>query len=107
MIESMCEGSTGAAAIDVMAAAYREESAAIARRFAAIGELDALRTRELAESIFWRTDPHDEVAAEVAAALKISRGRAAGQIHYARVLRDTLPEVAKVFASGAIDCGWC
>jgi Domain of unknown function (DUF222) len=103
MIESMFEGSTGAAAIDAMAAAYREESAAIARRFAAIGELDALRARELAESIFWRADPHDEVAAEVSAALKISRGRAAGQIHYARVLRDTLPEVAKVFASGEID----
>ncbi len=103
MIESMFERPTGASAIDAMAAAYREESAAIARRLAAIGELDALRTRELAESIFWRTDPHDEVAAEISAALKISRGRAAGQIHYARVLRDTLPEVAKVFASGAID----
>ncbi|WP_457146346.1 HNH endonuclease signature motif containing protein [Mycobacterium sp. URHB0021] len=99
----MFEGPTGAAAIDAMAAAYREESAATARRFAAIGQLDALRTRELAESIFWRTDPHDEVAAEVSAALKISRGRAAGQIHYARVLRDRLPEVAKVFAGGVID----
>jgi Domain of unknown function (DUF222) len=36
-------------------------------------------------------------------AQNISRGRAAGQIHSARVLRDELPAVAEVFATGAID----
>ena len=59
--------------------------------------------RELAECSLWRTDPYEEVAAEVSAAQNISRGRASGQIHSARELRDRLPAVAAVFASGSID----
>ena len=43
------------------------------------------------------------MAAEISAAQNISRGRAGGQIHLARVLRDELPAVAAVFATGAID----
>jgi hypothetical protein len=86
-----------------MGEATRDESAAMARRFALIGELDARRAQELAESIFWRTDPYEEVTAEIAAAQNISRGRASGQVHYARVLRDRLPQVAGVFATGVID----
>ena len=50
-----------------------------------------------------RTDAIEEVAAEVSAAQNISRGRAVGQVHYARTLRDRLPAVAKVFATGVID----
>ena len=69
-----------------MGEATRDESAAIARRFALIGELDARRARELVERNLWCTDPYEEVAAEIAAAQNISRGRASGQIHYARVL---------------------
>ena len=92
-----------AALIDAMGDATRAESMAIARRLAAVGELDARRARELAERRLWRTDPFEEVAAEVSAAQNISRGRASGQIHYARVLRDDLPNVAAVFATGAID----
>lgn len=61
-----------------------------------------LRTVELVQRQLWRTDPFEEVAAEISAAQHISRGRAGGQIHMARALRD-LPEVAEVFATGAID----
>lgn len=43
------------------------------------------------------------MAAEVSAALQISRGAAACQIDHAVTLRDRLPKVAEVFASGAID----
>ncbi|ORA23591.1 DUF222 domain-containing protein, partial [Mycobacterium aquaticum] len=89
--------------IDGLSDAGRAEAAAIARRLALIGELDARRERDLAETIFWRTDPFEEVAAEVSAALAISRARAGGQIQYARALRDKLPLVAAVFAAGAID----
>ncbi|NKZ14214.1 HNH endonuclease [Mycolicibacterium septicum DSM 44393] len=89
--------------IDRISATARAESVAIAARLAAIGALDTLREQELIESIFWRTDPFEEVAAEVSAALRISQGRASTQVHRARVLRDKLPLVAARFAAGDID----
>ena len=99
----MFEDFTDVALIDAVGEASRDESAAVARRLAAIGQLDALRARELAERNWWRTDPYEEVTAEIAAAQNISRGRASNQVHYARVLRDELPELAAVFATGVID----
>jgi hypothetical protein len=99
----MFEDFTDAALIDAMDEATREESAAAARRFALIGQLDARRAREWEERSLWATDPYEAVAAEISAAQNISRGRASNQVHYARVLRDELPEVAGVFATGAID----
>jgi Domain of unknown function (DUF222) len=70
----MFEDFTDASLIDAMGEATRDESAAIARRFALIGELDARRAQELAERNWWRTDPYEEVTAEIAAAQNISRG---------------------------------
>jgi Domain of unknown function (DUF222) len=89
--------------IDVMSEATRDESTAIAQRLLAVGELYARRAQELSETFWWRTDPTEEVAAEISAAQNISRARAVGQIHYGRTLRERFPEVAKVFARGAID----
>ena len=43
------------------------------------------------------------LAAEVAAALRISPGLAGTQVHYARTLRERLPKVGAVFAAGDID----
>lgn len=103
MIERMFELVADGELIDAMAEASRDESAMIAQRLAAVGELDARRARELIECRLWRSDPFEEVAAEVSAALNISRGRARGQITTARVLRDELPCVARVFAGGEID----
>jgi len=99
----MFEDGHAASLIDEIGEAAGEESAAIARRLAAIGELDALRTVELVERRLWRTDPFEEVAAEISAAQNIGRGRAGNQIHMARVLRSELPAVAAVFATGVID----
>ncbi|MGV0783468.1 HNH endonuclease signature motif containing protein [Mycolicibacterium sp. XJ775] len=99
----MFDADSDVALIDKISGAARAESAAIAGRLAAIGALDSLREQELAESIFWTTDPFEEVSAEVSAALLISRGRAGTQIHHARVLRDKLPLVAARFAIGDID----
>ncbi len=101
MIECMFE--SAAVWIDEVGSASRAESAAIARRLAAIGHLDGLRAVQLVERRLWCTDPFEEVAAEVSAAQNISRGRAGNQIHLARVLRDGLPAVAAVFATGVID----
>ena len=89
--------------IDAMGRASRAESAAIATRLAAVGELYARRSVEWAERELWCTDPFDAVAAEISAAQNISRGRASTQIRYGRELRERLPAVASVFATGAID----
>ena len=70
----------------------------------AMGELYARRAPEDdVEKINWAIDGHANVVAEISAALNISRGRAAGQLHYGIDLREKLPEVAEVFATGAID----
>ena len=90
----MFEDVTDASLIDAMGEATRDESAAIARRFALIGELDARGGREWEERNLWCTDPYEAVAAEISAAQNISKGRASGQIHYAGVLHDELPAVA-------------
>jgi hypothetical protein len=58
--------------IDVMGEATRDESTAIAQRLLAVGELYARRAEELSETYWWRSDPTDEVAAEVSAAQNIS-----------------------------------
>jgi ABC-type phosphonate transport system ATPase subunit len=89
--------------IDVMGEASRDESTAIAQRLAAVGELYARRAVERAERHLWCVDPVDAVAAEISAAQNISHARAVGQVHYARTLRERLPALAKVFATGVID----
>lgn len=104
-IECMFEFMSGAdeLLIDAMGAAARTESAAVAQRLAAVGELYARRAVEWAERELWCADPFEAVAAEVSAAQNISRGRAGSQIRYARELREHLPRVAAVFAAGQID----
>ena len=69
-----------------------------------MGELYARRAPEDdVDRINWAIDGHSNVVAEISAALNISRGRAAGQLQWAIALRQRLPEVAEVFATGAID----
>ncbi|OMC40778.1 hypothetical protein A5740_23720 [Mycobacterium sp. GA-1841] len=99
----MFDTDSAAELIDKISAAARAESMAIAARLTAIGALDTRRERELAETVYWRTDPFEEVAAEISAALRISRNRAGTLIHHARVLRDKLPQVAARLAAGDID----
>ena len=99
----MFEGVSEVDLIDVMGEASRDESTAIAQRLAAVGELYARRAVEWAERNLWSADPVDAVAAEVSAAQNISHARAVGQVHYARTLRERLPALAKVFATGVID----
>lgn len=103
-IERMFDNQTSdAGLIDAMSEAARAESAAIARRLAAVAELFARRAVEWEDRQLWCTDPFEAVAAEVSAAQNISRGRAGTQIRYGRELRERLPKVAAMFASGAID----
>ncbi len=105
IIENMFDFASGSDAdlIDAMGVAARTESAAVARRLAAVGELYARRAVEWADRELWCADPFEAVAAEVSAAQNISRGRAGSQIRYSRELRERLPKVAAVFAAGEID----
>ncbi|MCV7399030.1 DUF222 domain-containing protein [Mycobacterium fragae] len=81
----------------------RVEAAAAARRLAAVAELVARRVEGGSpERGRWSCDNWDAMAAEVAAALGISHGKASGQMYVAVALRERLPQVAAVFADGMI-----
>lgn len=100
----MFESVDDADVVEAIASAAREENAATGRRLLWMGELYARRAPEDdVEKINWAIDGHANVVAEISAALNISRGRAAGQLRYAIDLRERLPKVAEVFATGAID----
>lgn len=93
-----------AAVAEAITASSREQSAACGRELMAIGELYARRSPEDDDDrANWAIDGHANVVAEVAAALNISRSRAAARLNYAIDLRERLPKVAEVFAAGGID----
>ena len=93
-----------AGVVDAITAAAREQNAMCGRELAAIGELYARRAPEDdSDRLNWAIDGHENVVAEVAAALGISRGRARGRLRYAITLRERLPRIAEVFARGLID----
>jgi hypothetical protein len=93
-----------AGVVDAITAAAHRENAMCARELAAIGELYARRAPgDDVDRENWAVDGHENVVAEVAAALGISRGRANGRLRYAIALRERLPRVAEVFAQGDID----
>jgi Domain of unknown function (DUF222) len=90
--------------VDAITAAGRAQNVACARELAAIGELYARRAPDDdSERFSWAVDGYENVVAEVAAALRISRGRARGRLRHAIALRERLPRVAEVFARGDID----
>ena len=90
--------------IDAMGAAARVEAATMARRLAAMAELYFRRERQHgAERDGLVVDVWAGVCAEIAAAQRISRGRAAHLLDIAVTLRTKLPTVAEVFAHGRVD----
>jgi hypothetical protein len=97
-------GVDDAGVVDVITAAAREQNTMCGRELAAIGELYARRAPQNdVDRENWAIDGHENVVAEVSAALGISRGRARGRLRYAIALRDRLPRIAEVFARGLID----
>ncbi|EFD13763.1 LOW QUALITY PROTEIN: conserved hypothetical protein, partial [Mycobacterium tuberculosis T46] len=93
----LCRSDDGAlvAAIEDCA---RVEAAASARRLSAIAELTGRRTGA-DQRADWACDFWDCAAAEVAAALTISHGKASGQMHLSLAL-NRLPQVAALFLAG-------
>src|SRR5271168_807625 len=104
-IERHCPSATAesVAMVERMCAASRAENRGAAAQLAAIGELFAYRLSRCSETEDWAIDTMEAVAAEVAAALRISQGLAGSRLHYARAMRERLPQVAEVFAAGDID----
>lgn len=83
----------------------RVENMACARRLAAIAELYERRQIPVEDGRgrdLWRIDPWEAVTAEVAAAQGITAAAAGAQLHNAICLRERLPKVAALFATGAI-----
>lgn len=100
----MFDKRVSAQVVDAMSAAAHEENAAGARRLAAIGDLYAVRAPDDdVRRSHWVIDGYAGLIAEVAVALHMSRGRAKPLVRVAVALRERLPQVAKVYASGAID----
>jgi hypothetical protein len=91
--------------VDAMRTAARLEAAIIARKFAAATELYQRRLAEqdAEDRAQWCVDGWEQVAAEVAAAQGISRGRAAGQLRYGLALAERLPKLGALFAAGEVD----
>lgn len=98
-------GLDDAGLVAAMGGATRLESAVTARKFAAVAELYQRRLAEqdAEDRSQWCIDGWEQVAAEVAAAQGISRGRASGQLRYGLALAERLPKLAAVFAAGEVD----
>ncbi len=91
--------------VDAVCAAARFESATMARKLAAVNELYCRRLAQQPPDEdelrgLWQIDIWDQVAAELSAALRITRGRASGLLRVATALAERLPRVAAVFAAG-------
>jgi len=92
-----------AALLERIGMAARGENRAAAEQLVAIGELFAYRLSRCSETEDWAIDTMEAVAAEVAAQLRISQALAASRLHYARAMRERLPQVGEVFRAGDID----
>jgi Domain of unknown function (DUF222) len=94
-----------AALVERICAAGRTKNRAAAGQLVAIGELFGYRWARCADTDDWAVDTMEALAAEVAAALRISQGLARSRLSYARAMREWLPRVGAVFAAGDIDYG--
>jgi hypothetical protein len=92
-----------AALLEQADAAARAETQATARRLNLVADLMALRHRQYGDRAEWVADPWDAIAAELAAALRISRALASRYMRDAEVMRERLPGVGACLAAGDIN----
>lgn len=97
----VADRSRGAATIGAWA---RVENAAAARKLSAMADLleAKLAGKDSAERDQWCVDNWDAVSAEVAAGQGVSLGVASNELLDAWSLRERMPRVAEVFATGAV-----
>ena len=104
MFESLVSCAAGTSGAGAVAAWARVESAACARKVAAMAVLfqTAHAAEGSAERDLWCTDTWDAVSAHLGAALRITTGAASNQLLIAVALHERFPLVAAVFADGLI-----
>ncbi|MCV7134576.1 DUF222 domain-containing protein [Mycobacterium hodleri] len=104
MFDSLVATTAGTSAAGAVDAWSRTESAACARKVAAMaGMLQAAYTASgSADRDQWCLDNFDAVAAHIGAAQRITPGAASHQLLIAVALHDRFPRVAAVFAEGLI-----
>jgi hypothetical protein len=103
MFDHRASSSAAAVLVERVRAASRAENRAAGQRLAAIGELDLVWLRQVGERETWCTDTQEAVAAEVAAALRITQGLATSYLYYSRAMRTRLPQVGALLQDGDID----
>jgi Domain of unknown function (DUF222) len=105
MFESleMSTTSESAALLEQVCAAARTEAQATARRLNAVADLMGLRHRQYGDRAEWVADLWDAMAAELAAALRISRALASSYLSDAQIMRERLPKVGECLAAGDIN----
>jgi hypothetical protein len=89
--------------MDAVSEAARGEAQATGRRLNAVADLMALRYRQHGDRAEWVVDVWDEISAELAAALRISRALASRYMSDAEVLRERLPRVGECLVTGDIN----
>lgn len=100
MFDDMRE--VASALVDRMTAATRAESRAAGERLVAVSELDLVRLRQYGECETWSSGTQEAIAAEIAAALTISRTAAEGYLYHARTMRLRLPNIGALLCAGDI-----
>ena len=105
MFEELVEAANRARGSATIGGWARVENAAASRRLSAMADLLAskLGDKDSAEREQWCLDNWDAVSAEVAAWQRVSIGAASNELLDAWMLRERLPRVAEVFASGAVN----
>ncbi len=83
--------------------AARTEAQSTARRLNAIADLMQLRDRQYGDRAEWAADLWDAIAAELAAALRVSRALASRYMFDAEIMRERLPKVGACLAAGDIN----
>ena len=97
------KGEAARSIVGRICASGRAENRAAAEMLVAIDDLYRLACREDGARDDWAIDTVEQVAAEVAAALRISQGSATARVSDAIAMRTRLPQVGKVFRCGDID----
>ncbi|GAB7069709.1 DUF222 domain-containing protein [Mycobacterium hodleri] len=104
MFDSLVASAAGTSGADAVPAWSQAESAACARKVAAMaGMLEAAYAASgSASRDLWCVDNFDAVAAHIGAVLRITTGAASNQLLIAVALHERFPQVAAVFADGLI-----
>src|SRR6188472_1427006 len=102
MFDSLVDATIGTSGAGALSAWARVESAACARKVAAVAAMlaEAYAASGSADRDQWCLDNFDAVAAHIGATQRITPGAASNQLLIAVALHERFPQVAAIFAEG-------